>query len=268
MPPITNSRRLIWVGPDVHKSSRPSGPVATDSELSVIMLSSSLEAQMPCCTGWRCKAASVHIPLSLSVMSSRRSKKLRYGPRSGSSFRIPHCPHWRVTSPVFIADPRRSTDMQIGIWGFIEHDPCACISDCRRQPTDLRIEGPHDHPMWSDRYGWTSLVKRIGVAMLCRSTEHVTQPRNSVRGLRLTRMSIHEPLHRHRVRTHGRIADHVFISGHADPLIGSFPKHSHFAVFVFVHHRRILGDFRRSSEHGALNLDLNYLFSGCLIGTG
>jgi hypothetical protein len=56
----------------------------------------------------------------------------------------------------------------------------------------------------------------VRIAVLRGAAEHVAKPRRRVGRLQLPFEQILEPLHAQGVGTHGRIADGIFVAGHAD----------------------------------------------------
>src|ERR1700751_1105008 len=93
-----------------------------------------------------------------------------------------------------------------------EHNHGSCVPHHRSHAYSFRVEGPQQHPMWSDWNGRTRPVKGIGVAVLISTTEHVDQARGRICWLWLARMKAHEPLHSHRIECHRHIADDVLIA--------------------------------------------------------
>ena len=71
------------------------------------------------------------------------------------------------------------------------------------QSRSFRVEGPHDHPMWTYRNCRTGLVIGIGIAALCGTGEHVGNAGNCIGGLGFVRGKVSRPLQRCSIRTPG-----------------------------------------------------------------
>ena len=146
--------------------------------------------------------------------------------------------------------------MQISVRRPGKHDPGAGVPDCRRQSAMIGVEGPEDHPVRANRYGGARSVMGLSVAVLRRATEHVAKPWRRVRRLGLAFKQILEPLHAQGVDTHRRIADDIFIAGHADPLVRALSQDlGHAALLIHLGDRRVLGNHGRPRSHGACNSD-------------
>ena len=83
---------------------------------------------------------------------------------------------------VFIAVPGRAADVKMRIRRPGKHDHGARIPHLRPNTRSFSVEGPQQHPVWSDGNPRTRPVKRIGVAVLIGTAQHVYQAGRRTRG--------------------------------------------------------------------------------------
>ena len=139
--------------------------------------------------------------------------------------RIAHRPSGLGIRSIFIAIPRRSADVEVGVGRSGEHDPRAGIANGRRKTAVPCVKGPQDHPVRADRDRWAGVVERRVIAVLGCTTQHITESWCPVCRSRFSSECVLEPLHAELVDTHRRIADRVFISGDAKPFITAFAQY-------------------------------------------
>ena len=102
-------------------------------------------------------------PLGFIVVVSLGSRACRV------RLRITHRPTGLSIESIFIAIPRRSADVEVGVGRFREHDPRTGIANGYRKTAVLCVKGPQDHPVRADRYRRAGAVERCVIAVLGRS---------------------------------------------------------------------------------------------------
>jgi hypothetical protein len=165
---------------------------------------------------------------------------------TGTALRVFHGPYCFVPRRVFVAIPRRSADVQVGVGSSGKHDPRPRVAHRRWESAEHRVERPENHPVRANRYGGARPILGVRVAVLCCVTKHVAETGCPIGWPRLPCHRVSEPLHPQLIDTHWGSANLVLIAGYANPSVRAFTKDAgDVSLMVHLCHRGISGDLWR-----------------------
>jgi len=141
---------------------------------------------------------------------------------------VPHRPDGAITSMIFVSLPWWSTDVQVRVRRFGEHHHCSGVPHDSGKTSGFGIEGPKNHPVWTDGDRRARGVERVCIASLRCSVQHVNQARRGVRWFWLSAKNILKPDHTHWIESHIRPSNNILIARDAHPIVGAGTKHRQF----------------------------------------
>src|SRR5271156_212509 len=154
--------------------------------------------------------------------------------------------NWIISTAILLW---ASHDVQMRVRRPGPHDVGAGRPVFGREPGNLRIEWPHDHPVRADRDGSARGVLGIRITALSGAGQHVGDAWDRVSRLRFVSFGVGEPLERKCINAHRWVGHNFWISRHATEAVIPFAQNYCLALCVGVYDPCSAGDVRWPGGH-------------------